>query len=407
MSANSKSDFELFQVADIPPPISEAVQHGIYPDISHDERARFNFEACLYKTIAKEISPGNALTYEKRVLPAFVKDHERPPTDRHEVRRAMNNDSIHNFWGGLRRNTMEMRQVNGQFVILRQLEKLAERALKYNKNSPNLSLNPTIETPPYVAEIDHHCMPGSYHRELCEGDVSPAANYDAGFFVTTGGSIGGLCDGAGEAIAGWLGEFDTDFKPKRILDIGCALGNSLVPIANTFPEADITAIDVSAPMLRYGHARAASLGITNINFVQMSGEDLSAFESGEFDLVMSSIFLHELSAKSLPRILREGTRVLKPGGIMLHLEQPQYSDDMPIFEQFIRDWDCYNNNEPFWSAMHEIDLVELMVELGFNRSSISHAAMRAKTALDKTGEKPAEDHGRGAAWHAYVARKDD
>lgn len=406
MTANSKSDFELYQMVDIPPPISEAVQHGIYPDISHDERARFNFEACLYKTIAKEISPGNALAYEKRVLPAFVKSYARLPADRHEVRRAMNNDPLHNFWGGLRRNAMEMRQVNGQYVTLRQLEKLAERAQKYNQNTPNLTLDPAVETPPYVSEIDHHCMPGSYYRELCDGDVSPAANYDAGFFITTGGSIGGLCDGAGEAIAAWLKGFDAKFTPKRILDIGCALGNSLVPIANCFPKADITAIDVSAPMLRYGHARAASLGATNIHFVQMSGEDLSAYESGQFDLVMTSIFLHELSAKSLPRILREAERVLKPGGIMLHLEQPQYTDDMPIFEQFIRDWDCYNNNEPFWSAMHEIDLIDIMVGLGFDRSRISHAAMRAKSALDETGGKPAEDHGRNAAWHAYVAWKD-
>ena len=41
---------------------------------------------------------------------------------------------------------------------------------------------------------------------------------------------------------------------------------------------------------------------------------------------------------------------------MLHLEQPQYSDDMPLYEQFIRDWDAFNNNEPFWSAMHALDL---------------------------------------------------
>lgn len=406
MASNSKSEFGPYQLADIPPPISEATQHGIYPDISHDERARFNFEACLYKTIAKEISPGNALAYEKRVLPAFVKSHKRAPKNRHEVRRAMNSDPLHNFWGGLRRNTMEMRQVNGQFMTLRQIDKLAKRARAYNENSPNLTLDPAIETPPYVAQIDHHCMPGSYHRELCEGDVSPAANYDAGFFVTTGGSIGGLCDGAGKAIATWLQEFDTEFAPKRILDIGCALGNSLIPIANTFPKAAVTAIDVSAPMLRYGHARAASFGTTNINFLQMSGEDLSAFEDGEFDLVMTSIFLHELSAKSLPKIMREATRVLKPGGIMLHLEQPQYGDDMPVFEQFIRDWDCYNNNEPFWSAMHEIDLVELMVELGFNRNKISHAGMRAKSALDDTGKKAAEDYGRDPVWHAYVARKE-
>ena len=388
------------QNSDVPPPITEAVRHGVYPDMSHDERARFNFEACLYKTIAKEISPGNELAYNKRVLPAFEKEHGRAPKSRHEVRKAMNADSLHNFWGGLRRNTMEMRQVNGQYATLRQIEDLAARAKTLNDTSNRLSLNPSIEVPVYVKAVDHHCMPGSYHRELIEGDVSPAANYDAGFFITTGGTIGGLCDGAGTSIAQWLKDQDEHFKPKRILDIGCALGNSLLPIAKAFPSSDIVAIDISAPMLRYGHARASSLGVKNINFVQMSGEDLSAYDDGSFDFVMTSIFLHELSIKSLPKIMSEAYRVLASGGAMLHLEQPQYTDDMPVYEQFIRDWDSYNNNEPFWSAMHEIDLEQLLQDLGFAKDSISHAGLRAKNFDMKN-----EDHGRAPAWHAYVAKK--
>ncbi len=396
----SKDKTGSLKKADVAPPITQAERHGIYPDMTHDERARFNFEACLYKTIAKEISPGNALAYEKRVLPAFVRKHGHEPKTRHDVRKAMNKDKLHNVWGALRRNTMEMRQVNGQHVTLRQLDSLARRAKEFNEGSNRLILDSSIEVPPYVKAVDHHCMPGSYHRELVEGDVSPAANYDAGFFVTTGGSIGGLCDGAGKSVAQWLKDQDASFKPKRILDIGCALGNSLLPIAQAFPEADIVAIDISAPMLRYGHARATSLGVKNITFMQMSGEDLSAFEDGEFDFVMTSIFLHELSAKSLPKIMNEAFRVLAKDGVTLHLEQPQYTDDMPVYEQFIRDWDSYNNNEPFWSAMHEIDLIELFESRGFAKDKISHASLRAADFDMKN-----EDHGRAPAWHAYVAKK--
>ena len=82
-------------VLDVPPPITEATRHGVYPNMAHDERARFNFEACLYKSIAREISPGNALAYEKRVLPAFEKKHGRKPETRHDVRKAMNQDPLH------------------------------------------------------------------------------------------------------------------------------------------------------------------------------------------------------------------------------------------------------------------------------------------------------------------------
>ena len=397
----SSKDNVDFHDLDVPPPVTEATRHGVYPDLNHDECARFNFHACLYKVIAKELSPANKLVYEKRVLPSFEKSNGRAPKSRHEVRKAMNNDPFHNFWGGMRRNTMEMRQVNGQFVVLRQLDELSERAASFNAGSGKLHLDSNVKVPAYVHEVDHHCMPGSYHRQLVKGDVSPAANYDTGFFVTTLGSIGGLCDAAGKAVADWVKTEHSEVNPKRILDIGSAVGNSIVPIAKAFPDAEVMAIDVSAPMLRYSAARAQSLGVQNIQFKQASGEDLSDFEDGSFDIVMTSIFLHELSFKSLPKIISEMYRVLKKGGLMLHLEQPQYSEDMPVFEQYMRDWDSYNNNEPFWSAMHEIDLKKALVDLGFDASNVKGTAMKSPVELTEN----ANDYGRSPEWHAYVGVK--
>lgn len=392
----------------VPPAVTEATRHGIYPEMDHDERARLNFLACAYKTLATQIAPGNQRAYDTVVLPQFRKEHSRPPKDRHEVRRAMNQNGFHSMWGGIRRNLMEIRQFTGREIVLRQLDTLAERAERLNQNSDRLKLDPSVRIPNYVGKVDHHCMPGSYYTELVDGDVSPAANYDSGFFVTTGGTIGGLCDGAGKAIAQWAKTCRDGFKPKRILDIGVALGHSAVPIAQMFPDAEIIALDVAAPMLRYGHARATSLGVDNITFIQANGEDLSAYADGEFDWVMTSIFLHELSGSALPRIIKEAYRVLAPGGLMLHLEQPQYTDDMPIYEQFIRDWDAFNNNEPFWSAMHETDLTALLGETGFPRDNIFMTSI--KGAVDEklfpvVDLSKNEDHGRSAAWHAYGAWK--
>jgi ubiquinone/menaquinone biosynthesis C-methylase UbiE len=396
-------------VFDIPPPISAAQKHGVYPELNHDERARMNFLAACYRVVASTIAPGNKLAYETQALAQFTQQHERAPTTRHEVRKLMNSNPFHNMWGAVRRNLMEVRQQTGRAIVLRQIEELAQRAAKLNDQDSNLTLNSSITIPPYVANIDHHCMPGSYYTELVTGDVAPAANYDTGFFVTTGGTIGGLCDGAGLAIANWVKTNASDFSPKRILDIGVAAGHSLVPIAQAFPDAEIIAIDISAPMLRYAHARAKSLGVNNIQFIQMSGEDLSQFSDSSFDWVLSSIFLHELSAKALPKILKEAYRVIKPGGLTVHLEQPQYDDSMPVFEQFMRDWDAYNNNEPFWTAMHSIDMKQALIDSGLQSENIFLAAMRGiiNTTLfaeSRLGQE--EDYGRSAAWHAYGAWKE-
>ena len=396
---------------DVPPPVTEAYQHAVYPALNHDERARLNFVAATNRLIAATLTPGNELAYDTQVVPAFQKAHGRKPNSRSEVRQAMNANPFHSTWSAARRNLMEMRQQAGAAIVLRQLDQLAERADALNAGDPNLVLDESVSIPPYVAEVDHHCMPGSYYRELVDGDVSPGANYDTGFFVTTGGTVGNLCDGAGKSIANWVAQVAAErtpqFVPKRILDIGVAAGHSLLPIAQAFPDAEVVAIDVAAPMLRYAHARAKSMGVTNIRFMQMSGEDLSSLENESFDWVQSSIFLHELSARALPRVLEECFRVLKPGGLTLHLEQPQYEVSMPLFEQFMRDWDSYNNSEPFWTAMHSLDLEQALVSSGFEDADLFRANLIGVVDGETEGDKPeaSQDHGRAAAWHCYGAWK--
>ena len=164
-------------------------------------------------------------------------------------------------------------------------------------------------------------------------------------------------------------------------------------------------------MLRYGHARAKALGADNITFLQLDAEDLSRFDDGYFDWVQTTMFLHETSRIALPKIIKEGFRTLAPGGVMFHLEQPAYTDDMPIYEQFIRDWDAFNNNEPFWSSMHAIDLNAVMVEAGFQPSDLFETHVRAEVdqsvfpSTSTAGDT--EDHGRAPAWHAFGAWKSD
>lgn len=406
MNKKSPITKPAFNIEDAPPAITEAERHDIYPDLNHDERARLNFLISSYRVLSQKVAPGNSLSYDQVVEPKFIKENGRAPENRHEVRKAMNANPFHSLWGSLRRSLMEVRQMTGQEVVLRQLETLAHKAANLNETHINLTLDNKITIPRYVGEIDHHCMPGSYYREFVTGDVSPAANYDMGLFVTTSGTIGPLNDGGGRAIANWLQTDYPDFKPKHILDIGVAVGHSLFGLAKALPDTKFTAIDVSAPMLRYAAARATSLGLNNIEFVQASGEDLSRFNDDDFDIVMTSIFLHELSGSALPKLLHEAYRLLTNKGLMLHLEQPQYTSDMSVYEQFIRDWDAYNNNEPFWSSMHEINLKELMVELGFDSQDIFQKALKVPTGSGaKAQHQKFEEHGRSPAWNAYGAWK--
>jgi SAM-dependent methyltransferase len=393
---------------DVPPPYHAVARHGVFPEPSHDEAARFNFLAGFNKYMASTLSAGNSLAYAKRVLPAFIKEQDREPKDRFEIRHAMNRDPWHRLWSALKRNSMEMRQQNGRAMVLRQLDELDGKARQYNEGRDTLRLDPSIGIPRYQNVVDIHCMPGSYHGEERAGDVSAGANYDCGIFATTGGGLGALSDGGGVALVEWIKKTRPGWQPKRILDLGCTIGHNIVPLALAFPECEVIAIDTAAPVLRYGHARAQSLGAYNLRFIQMNAEDMGTFADGHFDWVQTTMYLHELSGTALPRIIVESARVLAPGGLMLHLEQPQYSEAMPLFEQFLRDWDAFNNNEPFWSAMHALDLKGIMAAAGLPLECQFVTGVQAvvdESIFPKQARGAGEDHGRAASWNAYGAWK--
>jgi len=393
---------------DLPPPYTALERHPMMAKTSHDEAARFNFLTHLNRHLSGTLGKGNRLAYENRVLPAFQAVHGRAPDNREEVRVAMNEDPFHRMWSALKRNAMEMRQQNGRQTVLRQLDELDAMARQFNEHSGLLELDPAVEQPIYNTCVDIHCQPGGYHGGERDGDVTVGANYDVGLFATTGGALGRLNDGGGQAVVQHIKANLPDFHPKRILDIGATVGHNAMPIAQGFPDAEVTAIDTAAASLRYGAARAAGLGVKNIRFVQCSGEDLSRYPDNHFDWVQTTMFLHELSADAMPRILAEAYRVLKPGGLILHVEQPQYGPDMPLLEQMLRDWDAYNNNEPFWSAMHGLDLIGEMEAAGFARESQFVAGVRAvadPAIFPPSPDGAAEDYGRAAIWNAYGAIK--
>jgi ubiquinone/menaquinone biosynthesis C-methylase UbiE len=385
-------------------------RHGVFPEATHDEIARFDFLTRLNMHLSQQVLPGVKLAYEQRVKPAFAAAHGREPQDRHEVRKAMQRDLHYQLWSALRRNSMEMRQQAGRSVVFRQLAALRAKADALNEGAATLKLDPAVKMPPYQTAVDIHCMPGSYHTEVVERDIAPGANYDCGIFVTTAGMLGRYSDGGGQALVDWLQKHRPGFRPRRILDIGCTIGHNALPLAQAFPDAKVVAIDPAAPVLRYGHARAKSLGVHNIEFVQALGEAIPA-DDASFDLVTTAMFWHETSNRAMPQIMQEVHRVLAPGGLTLHLEQPQY-DGMDPFEAFMRDWDAYNNNEPFWTRMHEWDLDALVTASGFPKGAYFETTMQAKVdrelfpaPVGSAGSSTQEDYGRTPTWTAFGAEK--
>ena len=192
--------------------------------------------------------------------------------------------------------------------------------------------------------------------------------YDKGINLYMGGGLGPENDLTGNTLLAYVREKHPGFEPKRILDIGCAIGNSTLVWARAFPKAEVHGIDVGAPVLRYAHARAETLGV-KVDFSQQNAEHTD-FADGSFDLVLSHITLHETSRSALPRILGECRRLLRKGGMTLHLEIPRGRTAM---EKFMHNWESYNNNETFSRFMTDIDLIAEAVRGGFAKNEVKTA----------------------------------
>ena len=382
----------------------DQTRHDMLPQATHDEQARQNFVQSLKEHLAMYVSPGNKSIYTRRAKPRFEKEHHRAPQDRHEVRRVMKDEPYYQTWSALLRTSQEMMWESVASSVDRQLPNLTTRAKINGQRVGSLTLNPDLPIPSYHTAVDIHCMPGGYHSEDSADDIAAGAVYDRAVHVYAMGRMGPFNDDLGASLVAHLQQQYPNFRPCKILDMGCSVGHSTLPYAEAYPEAEVYAIDIGASMLRYAHARAEALG-KRVHFSQQNAEQTN-FVDASFDLIVSHILLHETSGTAIRNIMRECQRLLIPGGMMFHVEVPQYQG-MDPYDAFILDWDTYNNNEPFWGAMHDLDLVELARQGGFAGEKVMQTMVPSafKMARSRTQLFQGGDFGGGGQWFVFGATK--
>lgn len=389
----------------LPRPWHTILKHAALPTLTHDEQARFNVVAAMNRFLAQQLLPRVEAAAGQVVEPALKAELGRPAADRHEYRRGLERELTWRIWSRMRRATMEMRQQAGRLAVLRQLPALVDTCRKLNAGHDHLRLDPSFVPPRYLRALPAHLMPGGYTGELVADDITAGASYEIGIYATLGGQSGPASDRAGRATVTWLEAHRPGWRPRRILDLGCGMGANTLVLARAFPDAEVVAIDAGAPMLRYGAARARALGVDNVRFIQGDIEQPPLSDEAPFDLIVSLMVLHETSRTAVQRIFKASFEHLAAGGLAFHLEQPPYRDK-PLLEQCLRDWDGRYNNEAFWSALHDTDLVAAMRQAGFDAGAVRET--RADTAAPRPTPdhaKVQEDYGRGGTWYVVTGER--
>lgn len=372
--------------------------HPILPRPSHDELEEQMFVRDLKGFVSRQLEP------TQRKLVEHVASSIDPRSINDSVgalREAMMKDESFRAWLSLRRESQTFLWEVVADSLDRQKDELAARAA-IAAPLGSLNLDPSLAVPDYLDEADIHLMPGGYGGDPEAGSALQGALMDRGGAVYMLGRNGGaLNDLRGHAAMAHILTLYPDLEPSRILELGCGVGVSAVPAKTCFPEAEVYGIDIGASLLRYAHARAERMGVP-IHFSQQNAEHTD-FPDSSFDLVYSCVVLHETSQAAMTAIMEESRRLLRPGGVALHLEVPNAGVGQGPWEDLHADLERDYNNEPNWSVAVAADYGALMRAAGFKDVQVGYqqATPDARTGPLHFGP---ENHGAFRSWFIASGR---
>lgn len=103
-------------------------------------------------------------------------------------------------------------------------------------------------------------------------------------------------------------------KSAKILELGCASGGNIIPLAASFPDASFIGVDHSPVQIADGQARIARLGLKNIRLTAMSIADITT-GLGTFDYIVCHGVYSWVPAAVQDAILRVARENLSEHGL--------------------------------------------------------------------------------------------
>jgi SAM-dependent methyltransferase len=206
-----------------------------------------------------------------------------------------------------------------------------------------LRLDPALPLPEYYTGCDIHQQPGGLWSDPLGGVIYRQAAGGTGGVVSRGSLHDRFTSIVADAMpGGWA----------RLVDLGCGYGKSTLPFALARPEAETIGVDLAAPALRLAAQLGTDAAARNLRYVQADAR-ASGLPDGQADVVTTTMVLHELPPDAIQAMLREAHRLLRPGGLGIHLDFLPADDP---FARLLHFGHGRRNNEPFMEPLARMDL---------------------------------------------------
>ncbi|XP_070038039.1 uncharacterized protein [Nicotiana tomentosiformis] len=152
-------------------------------------------------------------------------------------------------------------------------------------------------------------------------------------------------------------QYSGDLSIRDILDIGCSVGVSTGYLADRYPFAKVTGLDLSPYFLAVAQykEKKRSERKNPISWIHANGEN-TGLPSKSFDLVSIAYVFHECPERAIRNLVKESFRILRPGGTVAITDN---SELPPVLFTLMK------STEPFLDEYYLTDLERVMRETGF------------------------------------------
>ncbi|NJL88885.1 MAG: class I SAM-dependent methyltransferase [Coleofasciculaceae cyanobacterium SM2_1_6] len=192
--------------------------------------------------------------------------------------------------------------------------------------------------------------------------------------------------------------------PEIIVDLGCSVGMSTAALQATYPQAQITGVDLSPYFLavanyntqqqktqatNQGGDQTENLENKPANYqvnpqttqwIHAAAEN-TGLPSNSCDLVSIFLMCHELPQSATLKIFQEAKRLLRPQG---HLAIMDMNPQSPIYAQMAPYiFTLLKSTEPYLDQYFSLDIEAALVQAGFQSPQIIPNTLRHRTIISQ------------------------